>query len=87
LSLVRSDREAAQLAADPYALAPDRAADPRLPGQEASTDVVVEAGSGRWTAPCVLASYNTRLVRRSHALLREHGDTPAGYGAAFRYRE
>lgn len=87
LSLVRSDREAAQLAADPYALAPDRAAEPRLPGQEDSTGVFVEAGSGRWTAPFVMASYNTRIVRRSHALLREHGHTPAGYGAAFRYRE
>ncbi len=87
LTLVRSDREAAQLAADPYALAPDRATEPRLPGQDDSTEIFIESASGRWTAPFVMASYNTRIVRRSHALLREHGDTPAGYGAAFRYRE
>ena len=34
-----------------------------------------------------MASYNTRIVRRSHALRREHGDRSEGYGAAFRYRE
>lgn len=87
LTLVRADRAAAQLAADPYALAPDRATEPRLPGQDDSTEIFIESASGRWTAPFVMASYNTRIVRRSHALLREHGDTPAGYGAAFRYRE
>lgn len=87
LALVRSDKAAAQLAADPYALAPDRATEPRLPGQEDSTDAFVEVASGRWTAPFVMASYNTRIVRRSHALRREHGDGSEGYGTAFRYRE
>ncbi|PZP16610.1 MAG: enoyl-ACP reductase [Brachybacterium faecium] len=87
LALVRSDKAAAQLAADPYALAPDRATEPRLPGQEDSTDAFVEIASGRWTAPFVMASYNTRIVRRSHALRRGHGGGSEGYGAAFRYRE
>ncbi len=32
-----------------------------------------------WTAPFVMATINTRIVRRSHALL--------GYGDSFRYRE
>lgn len=79
LALVRADQEAARLAADPYALAPDRATVPRAPGQDDSTDAFREARTGRWTAPFVMASYNTRIVRRSHALL--------GYGDAFRYRE
>ncbi|MCT2296740.1 saccharopine dehydrogenase NADP-binding domain-containing protein [Brachybacterium muris] len=87
LTLVRADKAAAQLAADPYALAPDRATEPRLPGQDDSTEIFIESASGRWTAPFVMASYNTRIVRRSHALRREHGDVPEGYGERFRYRE
>lgn len=35
----------------------------------------------RWAAPFVMAPYNTRVVRRSHAL------TGQGYGPRFRYRE
>jgi short subunit dehydrogenase-like uncharacterized protein len=41
--------------------------------------VSFDADIDRWTAPFVMASINTRIVRRSHALL--------GYGDAFRYRE
>ena len=36
---------------------------------------------GRWTAPFVMADFNTRIVRRSNALL------DWGYGRGFRYRE
>ncbi|MBX3199330.1 MAG: saccharopine dehydrogenase NADP-binding domain-containing protein [Labilithrix sp.] len=39
---------------------------------------------GRWTAPFVMASINTRIVRRSHALFREDG---GGYGQRFHYNE
>ncbi len=36
---------------------------------------------GRWVAPFVMAPYNTRIVRRSNALLGH------AYGTGFRYRE
>lgn len=41
--------------------------------------VSFDADIDRWTAPFVMASINTRIVRRSNALL--------GYGSDFRYRE
>ena len=40
-----------------------------------------DATTGRWTAPWVMASYNSRIVRRSDSLL-DHA-----YGSGFRYRE
>jgi short subunit dehydrogenase-like uncharacterized protein len=40
-----------------------------------------DALTGRWTAPWVMATYNSRIVRRSDSLL-DHA-----YGPAFRYRE
>lgn len=40
-----------------------------------------DAETGEWAAPFVMASYNTRLVLRSHALRGR------GYGDGFRYRE
>lgn len=86
LRVVRADRELARAARDPYALAPDPATEPRVAGQRDSTSVFVEQGSGLWTAPFLMASYNTRLVRRSHALTRSERD-PHGYGERFRYRE
>ena len=41
--------------------------------------VTFDTDIDRWTAPFVMASINTRIVRRSHALI--------GYGDGFRYRE
>ena len=41
--------------------------------------VVFDADIDRWTAPFVMATINTRIVRRSNALI--------GYGEGFRYRE
>lgn len=87
LRTVRADPGAARLARDPYALAPDRSTEPRISGQRDETGAFIDAATGRWTAPFVMASYNTRLVRRSHALLRESGTAADGYGPAFRYRE
>src|SRR4029078_3456211 len=54
---------------------PDRA------GQRDAMYVCRDATTGRWTAPWVMASYNSRIVRRSDSLL-DHA-----YGSAFRYRE
>ena len=41
--------------------------------------VAFDSDIDRWTAPFVMATINTRIVRRSHALI--------GYGDGFRYRE
>lgn len=86
LRVVRADEQLAREARDPYALAPDPATEPRVPGQRDSMSVFVEQDTGVWTAPFLMASYNTRLVRRSHALTRSER-APAGYGERFRYRE
>ncbi len=73
-----------RVAAGPYSLSPDRAAEPPL-GRQSDLDTI--AGSevdprlrGR-LAPFVMASYNTRVVRRSNAL------RGWAYGREFRYRE
>jgi short subunit dehydrogenase-like uncharacterized protein len=86
LRVVRADQELARASRDPYALAPDPATEPRVPGQRDSTAVFAEQDTGVWTAPFLMASYNTRLVRRSHALTRSE-QHPDGYGERFRYRE
>jgi len=77
---MRRDPAARRLAADPFALSPDRAAeaDGRQPpdaGRPARTT------DGRWTAPFVMAAFNTRIVRRSNAL------QGFAYGRELRYAE
>jgi short subunit dehydrogenase-like uncharacterized protein len=67
--------------ADPYALSPDRAAEPDLGRQPDVAGVSHDGARGEWLAPFVMASYNTRIVRRSNAL------TGWAYGRSFRYRE
>ena len=84
LDVVRKDRRLARMAASPYSLSPDRAAEPDLGRQE---DVVTLRGpsvdpSLRGTlAPFFMAPFNTRIVRRSNAL------RDWSYGRRFRYRE
>ncbi|GMA84879.1 enoyl reductase [Angustibacter aerolatus] len=76
---VRTDRAAARLARDPFGLSPNRDAEPDVPQPP---DVAPPAPvGGRWTAPFVMASYNTRIVRRSNAL------SGWRYGRGLRYRE
>lgn len=75
----KKDSSIFALMADPYALNP-----PNLPRGE---DVGDQTGAqfdpdfGQWTGPFVMAGINTRVVRRSHALM--------GYpwGSGFRYDE
>lgn len=81
LDEVRTDKEARRLALDPYALSPDRDAEPDLGPQRELTHPRDDALVGRWVAPFVMASYNTRIVRRSNALMRWR------YGKGFRYAE
>ena len=68
--------------ADPYALSPDRAAEPDLgPQRDAGRRRAATPDAGSGSAPFVMASYNTRVVRRSNAL------QDWAYGRRFRYRE
>jgi short subunit dehydrogenase-like uncharacterized protein len=78
----RHDPAGRRILADPYALSPDRAAEPTTLGPErdalwAVRDVQV----GAWVSPFVMGSFNTRVVRRSNAV------TGWSYGRSFRYRE
>jgi len=76
---VRSDAAARRLHADPYALSPDRDAEPGTPQPRLATAPHREAG--RWAAPFVMAPFNARVVRRSNAL------TGWAYGRGLRYAE
>jgi short subunit dehydrogenase-like uncharacterized protein len=81
LDVVKADRSLRPVLADPYSLSPDRAREPEL-GKE--SDVLLPTKDpllGRWVAPFVMGPYNTRIVRRSNALLGH------AYGPRFRYRE
>lgn len=77
---VRADPELARVLADPYALSPDRGAEADLGSQP---DLVRPGrdATGRWVAPFVMASHNTRIVRRSNAL------QGWAYGRRLRYTE
>lgn len=80
-----SDPEARRAIADPYTLTPDRAAEPELGEQpdvrwRRGAEVAPEL-SGYWLGAFAMAGTNTRIVRRSNALL----DFP--YGRKFEYAE
>lgn len=78
---VAGDRARRRLLADPYALSPDRSQDPDGRDERDQATLVRDELAGRWTAPFVMAQVNTRVVRRSNALLGY------AYGKKFRYRE
>jgi short subunit dehydrogenase-like uncharacterized protein len=72
-STVSADAEARKTMNDPYTLTPDRAAEPELGAQP---DIrwrrggeISDALDGYWLAPFVMAGPNSRIVRRSNALL------------------
>jgi short subunit dehydrogenase-like uncharacterized protein len=69
-----------RLVTDPYALAPDRSAD-RGPDGADQLGVRFEPRLDQWTGPFFMAAINTRVVRRSNALL------DYAYGRDFRYTE
>lgn len=76
----RRDPSLRRAAADPYALSPDRASEPDL-GRQPDFGPPTRLADGTWVAPFVMAPYNTRIVRRSNALLGHR------YGRTLRYRE
>ncbi len=74
------DREARRLMADPYALIPDRTND-RGPDRGDKIGVEFDRDAKSWTGPFVMAAVNTRVVRRTNAVLGHP------YGRDFRYAE
>jgi len=78
---MRASAEARRLVEDPYALSPDRAAEPDLGDESDLGWARHDADLGIWVGPFIMAGLNTRVVRRSNAL---HG---WAYGRRFRYRE
>jgi short subunit dehydrogenase-like uncharacterized protein len=82
-SLEEAGKDGAKLRAlaDPYALSPDRAKEPDLGHQTDQTGFAYDDFVGRWTGPFVMEPINTRVVRRTNALLGY------AYGRSFRYRE
>jgi short subunit dehydrogenase-like uncharacterized protein len=78
---MRASAECRGVVEDPYALSPDRAAEPDL-GDERDLDwVSYDADLQMWVGPFFMAGVNTRVVRRSNAL------QGWAYGRRFRYRE
>ncbi len=79
LEQASADKTLRRVVSDPYALNPEgeRQGPDRRDQQGARYDESV----GRWTAPFLMAAINTRIVRRSNALLGYP------YGREFRYRE
>ena len=88
LELIRDgsgDVQTRRLLDDPYALSPDRSAEPALgPQPDLSVRTGVEIApelTGLWTGGYLMALYNTRCVRRTNALL------DWAYGRRLRYTE
>ncbi|MBY6410033.1 saccharopine dehydrogenase NADP-binding domain-containing protein [Rhodococcus sp. BP-252] len=84
IEVVKKDKKLRRLAASPYTLSPDRSREPDL-GRQSDVQLVdgkdIAPGVKGWKAPFVMASANTRVVRRSNAL------RDWAYGRKFRYRE
>ncbi|HEX4587772.1 MAG TPA: trans-acting enoyl reductase family protein [Mycobacterium sp.] len=85
LRTASSDSEARRLMNDPYTLTPDRGAEPELGAQpdvrwRRGREIAPEL-DGYWTGGFVMAAANTRIVRRSNALL------DYAYGRRFEYAE
>ena len=78
---LRRSPELRKVVADPYSLSPARDKEPDLGKQPDVHGPVREEELGGWMAPFVMASFNTRIVRRSNAL------QDWAYGRRLRYRE
>ena len=81
LQAARTDPSVRRLLADPYSLSPDRDAEPDHGREAELTRIVYDELAGQYVGPFMMAGINTRIVRRSNALL-DHA-----YGPRFRYRE
>ncbi|MGL4174165.1 MAG: saccharopine dehydrogenase family protein [Actinomycetota bacterium] len=81
LDEVATNKKSRSLADDPYSLSPDRSSEPVLTEERDLMPVRQDSRLGGWTGPFVMASFNTRVVRRSNAIQQW------AYGREFRYRE
>ncbi len=81
LEALGEDKALRKVVFDPYALSPDRSAEPNPGTERDASSVFVDAETGEWVGPFIMASFNTRVVRRSNALGGH------AYGRRFRYRE
>lgn len=79
VKLAVKDKSVRKLLANPYALNPD----PSFKGPDKGDQMSAKFSEviDKWTAPFVMAGINTRIVRRSNALL------DFSYGKNFRYSE
>ena len=75
------DRDVRRLLGDPHGLDPVRPGRTDDPFEQDQRSVRWDPDIERWTAPFVMAAINTRVVRRSNALVEGH------YGEHFRYHE
>jgi short subunit dehydrogenase-like uncharacterized protein len=84
LDMIKRDGKLRRIAASPYSLSPDRSAEPDL-GRQSDMGTVrgdsLDPSLRGTLAPFFMASYNTRVVRRSNALRGFE------YGRELRYRE
>lgn len=79
--VLRDEPGAREVLGDPYSLSPDRSAEPE-PGDGGDiTGLGWSSALKSWVAPFVMAAINTRVVRRTNALL------DYAYSKEFRYRE
>jgi short subunit dehydrogenase-like uncharacterized protein len=78
---VRASAAHRSLVNDPYALSPDRSAEPDLGDERDPEWIRYDSDLRTWTGPFLMAALNTRVVRRSNALMGW------AYGRTFRYRE
>lgn len=81
IDAVKEDKSRRRILTDPYALSPDRSADPNGKSEGDSLKPLKDDHLGGWLAPFVMGTVNTRVVRRSNAL-QDHA-----YGKGLRYRE
>ncbi|PTL55699.1 saccharopine dehydrogenase family protein [Paraconexibacter algicola] len=82
LDIAKADRTKRRIMVDPYGLSPDREAEPSDLGDERDPQGVVRDDAlGGFLAPFFMGVINTRVVRRSNALLGY------AYGRRLRYRE
>jgi short subunit dehydrogenase-like uncharacterized protein len=80
MEALRRDPARRKVVTDPFALSPDRSAEPST-RQPRDAGPPARLPDGRWTAPFVMAPFNTRIVRRSNAL------QDWAYGRGLRYGE
>jgi short subunit dehydrogenase-like uncharacterized protein len=78
---MKKDKASRRTLGDPYALCLDRSAEPDGRDEGDRRGIGRDEDLGQWVGPFVMATYNTRIVRRTNSLL-DHA-----YGSNFRYQE